>query len=65
MRCWVRVYAMSTKRIAVNVADEPTVPRFKPPFARGLLKKSPTVAPNGRVSTNAIQNSNVAEIRVR
>ncbi len=56
---------MSTKRIAVNVADEPTVPRFKPPFARGLLKKSPTVAPNGRVSTNAIQNSNVAEIRVR
>jgi hypothetical protein len=53
---------MSTKRIAVSVADEPTVPRFKPPFVRGLLKKSPTVAPNGRVMRNAIQNSNAAPL---
>jgi hypothetical protein len=30
-------------------------------LASGLLKKSPTVAPNGRVRTNAIQT----EIRVK
>jgi hypothetical protein len=59
------VYPINTRRIAVRAADEPTVPRFNPPFSRGLLKKSPTVAPSGRVRTKAIQNSNVVEIRVK
>jgi hypothetical protein len=36
------VYAINVKRIAVSAADEPTVPRSRPPLARGLLKKSPT-----------------------
>ena len=31
---------------------------FMPPSATGLSRKSPAVAPNGRVRMKAIQNSN-------
>lgn len=31
------------------------VPSSKPPFSIGFVKKSPKVAPNGRVKINAIQ----------
>ena len=47
-----------TARTANKIIDEPIVPKFKPPFSRGFVSKTPKVAPNGRVNTNAAQNSN-------
>ena len=35
--------------------------RLSPPFATGLVRRSPTVAPSGRVRMNADQNSKVRE----
>ena len=35
------------------------VPKSKPPFESGLVKKSPKVAPNGLVKTKAIQNNRI------
>jgi len=37
----------------------------KPPDSRGLSRRSPTVAPSGRVSTNAAQNSAVRDSFVK
>lgn len=39
--------------------------RCRPPWLTGLSKKSPTVAPNGRVRINAAQNSRTRETVVR
>ena len=47
---------MSTAIIAIDTKDEGKVPKSKPPFAIGLFKKSPKVAPKGLVKINAIQN---------
>ena len=38
------------------------VPKFNPPFAIGFVSKSPNVAPNGLVSTNASQNNAMCDI---
>jgi hypothetical protein len=56
--------SMITKstRIPNNIADEPIVPKLSPPFASGFVNKSPKVAPNGRVKTNANQNKTMCEI---
>ena len=39
--------------------------RARPPLAKGKSKKSPTVAPIGRVRMKAAQNRNVREIPVQ
>lgn len=39
------------------MSNEPWVPKPNPFLATGLVSKSPNVAPNGRMSTNATQNS--------
>src|SRR5471030_2591129 len=57
--------AIITTKIPANTSDEPTVPKSRPPFSWGLVRKSPNVAPNGRVSTNATQNSSTDEIFVK
>jgi len=44
--------------------EEATMPKLIPPFALGLVRKSPNVAPNGLVKTNATQNSNTPETLV-
>ena len=44
--------------------EEPVVPKSKPPFPCGFVKRSPNVAPKGRVKTNATQNKNTREIFV-
>lgn len=53
------------KRIENRIADEPIVPKSKPPFESGLVNKSPKVAPKGRVKTNATQNKIMCEILVK
>src|SRR5471030_1422405 len=57
--------AIITTSTAANTADEPMVPKSSPPFSWGLVRKSPRVAPNGRVSTNATQNNSTEEIWVK
>ena len=52
-------------RIIKSIAEEPTVPKFKPPFASGFVSKSPKVAPNGRVKTKANQNNMIREMEVK
>ena len=42
--------------IAIETNEAGNVPKSKPPFAIGLVRKSPKVAPKGRVKTKAIQN---------
>ncbi len=39
--------------------------RFNPPSCSGLVSRSPTVAPSGRVRINADQNSSVRDRPVR
>ena len=48
-----------------NIADEPIVPKFRPPFAIGFVSRSPNVAPKGRVKTKAIQNKTTLDIVVK
>lgn len=48
-----------------RISDDPIVPKFNPPFSKGLVRKSPNVAPNGRVNTKAIQNNRTVEILVK
>lgn len=43
--------------IAMDTKDANNVPSSSPPFESGFVKKSPKVAPNGRVKINAIQNN--------
>ena len=52
------------ERITKSIADEPTVPKFNPPFSNGFVSKSPKVAPNGLVNTNANQNKIMCDILV-
>ena len=52
---------INTTKIVNRIADEPIVPKFSPPFSIGFVSKSPKVAPNGRVKTNANQNNIIAE----
>jgi hypothetical protein len=37
----------------------------RPPSVTGLSRKSPSVAPKGRVKMNAAQNSNTRDVRVQ
>jgi len=64
-RCAYDAPAIITTNTAANTADEPMVPKSNPPFSWGLVRKSPKVAPNGRVSTNATQNNSTEEILVK
>ena len=41
------------------------VPKSRPPFAKGLVRKSPKVAPNGLVKTKANQNKTTSLIFVK
>jgi hypothetical protein len=52
-RCAIKSRTIIT---AVETSEEFKVPRCKPPLSSGLVKKSPNVAPNGRVKTKATQN---------
>lgn len=45
---------MAIRVIETNV--EGKVPRSNPPLLKGLVSRSPKVAPKGRVKTKAIQN---------
>ena len=45
--------------IANEAMEAFKVPKFKPPLANGLVKKSPNVAPKGLVKINATQNRNI------
>lgn len=45
--------------IPSETIEEEYVPRFIPPFSIGFVRKSPKVAPNGLVNTNAIQNKSM------
>ncbi|MNN94685.1 hypothetical protein D3C81_2133540 [compost metagenome] len=65
MLCAYEAPAIITTRIPASTSDEPTVPKSRPPFSWGLVRKSPSVAPNGRVSTNATQNNSTDEIFVK
>ena len=53
---------INTIKIVNSIADEPIVPKFRPPFSKGFVSKSPKVAPNGRVKTNANQNVSLLEL---
>ena len=48
---------MSINIMITEIIEATDVPRSKPPFECGLVKKSPNVAPNGLVKINAIQNN--------
>ena len=49
----------------IETIDAWNVPKSKPPFAIGLVKKSPKVAPNGLVKINAVQNKNILDTAVK
>lgn len=53
---------ISTER---RISDDLIVPKLSPPCSVDFVSKSPKVAPNGRVNTNAIQNKRTSEILVR
>ena len=58
---WCRVYISYMKHItnrAKITIEARRVPSCKPPLDFFLVKKSPKVAPKGRVSTKATQNKN-------
>ena len=48
----------------IETSEAARVPRSKPPFETGFVKKSPKVAPNGRVKIKAIQNNAISLILV-
>jgi hypothetical protein len=52
-------------KITKRNKEDPTVPKLRPPFSVGFIKKSPKVAPNGRVKTNEDQNKITLEIVVK
>ena len=41
-----------------QIIDAFSVPKSNPPFAKGLVRKSPNVAPKGLVKIKATQNKN-------
>ena len=49
-------------KIKNKIIEEPIVPKFNPPFSDDFVSRSPKVAPNGLVKTNASQNNNMCEI---
>ena len=51
--------------IAAITAEASGRLRARPPSATGLSMKSPTVAPNGRVSMNATQNNATRDTAVQ
>ena len=51
-------------KIAIETIEAGSVPKSKPPFDNGLVKKSPKVAPNGLVNMKASQKSNTSFILV-
>lgn len=51
-----------TDNRAAAIIDAIPLPKFNPPFESGFVKKSPNVAPNGRVNMKAIQNNNISFI---
>lgn len=51
--------------MAKRISEAPIVPKLKPPLSDDFVSKSPNVAPNGRVNTNAIQNKNMEDIFVK
>ena len=57
-------WGKTNKHTIINAAMIPDASgrlKFKPPALTGLSRKSPTVAPNGRVRMNAAQKSNTRE----
>lgn len=43
----------------MDTNEEESLPKSNPPFANGFVRKSPKVAPNGRVKIKAIQNNTI------
>jgi hypothetical protein len=65
-RFWAIPASMTrTASKPARIADDPTVPNPSPPWAGDLVRRSPKVAPNGRVRTNATQNRKTLSARVR
>ena len=56
---------IKTTSIAKSISDEPIVPKLSPPLSSGFVSKSPKVAPNGLVKTNANQNKTTIDILVK
>ena len=53
----VTIVNMTKKKSTANrTMEEPEVPNPSPPLSGVFVSKSPKVAPNGRVKTNASQN---------
>jgi len=50
---------------AAITAEELKRLRSSPPSSIGLVRRSPTVAPSGRVRMKAAQNSRVCDTRVK
>ena len=48
--------------IDARMSDVPIVPNPRPPCTFVFVRRSPIVAPNGRVRTNANQNKRVLEM---
>ena len=55
---------MQATMSAAITAEASKRPSASPPCATGLSRKSPTVAPSGRVTMKAAQNSKVRETPV-
>lgn len=55
---------MSMTSIVSSIVEDPRVPNPNHPFSVDFVRRSPKVAPNGLVSTNAIQKRSTHEIRV-
>jgi len=51
--------------IRVKTSEAPTVPKASPPSSADLVRRSPKVAPKGRVRMKAIQKSRIDEREVR
>jgi hypothetical protein len=62
-----RLGTSTINRIMTAASEADAVYRLSasPPWSSGLSRKSPTVAPSGRVSTKAVQNRTVRETLVR
>lgn len=62
LRCETKINSVIRR---VETSEAWSVPRSNPPLDKGFVKKSPNVAPNGRVKTKAIQNNDISFILVR
>ena len=61
----LRMTNISTTIAAAITRDASGRLSAMPPWSTGLSRKSPTVAPSGRVSTNAAQNSTTRDTLVQ